>query len=160
MVDDDSNTADDPPIDFDVEAHPRTQQLEPLVAGQQITGLFSLEELQNDTVLAKEAKLFTNGLGCDLEHLFKTVVESHHDKQSFEKEGRYQPSMRVFAVCLIWARKQKRHFFRDALFAQNVFAKELQMSFMDYLGVRGWAVSLKKGNKIGEFQVASLQVIV
>lgn len=49
------------------------------MAGLQITGF-------NETVSAEEAKLFTNSLGCDLEHLFKMGMESQQDKQRFEKD--------------------------------------------------------------------------
>jgi hypothetical protein len=137
-----SLTMAEPLVDFDV-----SNNGQPLVDGQVLKGLFDLNQLENDPILAGPARLFTNGLGVDLEHMVRQVVETKADKLTFANDP-YRPSTRVFAVCMLWGRKKKRHFFRDALFAQSVFAAELGISLFDFLHLRGWSAHLRKDGTV------------
>jgi hypothetical protein len=58
----------------------------------------------------------------------------------------YSPSDGLIVASVnMFARKKKRHFFLDGLYFCKVFAKEMDMSLLSFLKVRGWLVVNKKG---------------
>jgi hypothetical protein len=133
-----------PTADFDV-----NESGHPTVYGQQISGLFTSDELLNDPVLARPAQVFTNGADVHFEHRYRQFVETHREKKMSGKLDKYSvPSPSMFALMMLWAKRHKRHFFKDASFSVTIFASELCMTVPDLLSVRGWSVSRKKTGDI------------
>jgi hypothetical protein len=85
--------------------------------------------------------LVTNGDAVDFEHKSTTCVESAKSKKTFLP---YQPSLQAFSLTVLWGRRQKPHFFRDALFGVTCISQELDMPVMEYIFARSWRLSLEK----------------
>jgi hypothetical protein len=147
--DDEQATHDlQPSTDFDVD-----ESGHPTVNGQKISGLFTSDELQNDPGLASPAQVFTNGADVHFEHRYRQFVETHREKKMSGKLDKYSvPSPSMFALMMLWAKRYKRHFFKDASFSVTIFASELGMTVPDLLSVRGWSVIRAK--KTGDISIS------
>lgn len=77
-------------------------------------------------------------VGRELDKFVKEVVATE-----------FTPSTRIYGVVLLWNKTtRKDHFYNDAYFSQKVFCQELDVSFVSFLKIRGWAVIPKNDGEI------------